>query len=145
MGLNFYNTSKQTDTSISRILLYEKIDINSIYKVIDMYPYLDVRQKFRLLACHGSHQASRFWPVKSHNSQITKNTRQKEGAESSLIHHRLFFVRQTLLGQTTLLHLLTHNFIRLLGQGRKQQIWDFLVVLCFTVLVDQPYTDRYQV
>ena len=48
MGLNFYTTSKQTYTSISRILLYEKIDVNSIYKVIDMYAYLDVRQKFRL-------------------------------------------------------------------------------------------------
>ena len=42
-GLNFYTTSKQTQTSISRILLYEKIDINSIYKVIDVYyVYLDL-------------------------------------------------------------------------------------------------------
>ena len=48
LGLNFYTTSKQTYTSISRILLYEKIDVNSIYKVIDLYAYLDVRQKFRL-------------------------------------------------------------------------------------------------
>ena len=42
-GLNFYTTSKETYTSISRILLYEKIDVNSIYKVIDLYAYLDVR------------------------------------------------------------------------------------------------------
>ena len=42
-GLNFYTTSKETYTSISRILLYEKIDVNSIYKVIDVYTYLDVR------------------------------------------------------------------------------------------------------
>ena len=42
MGLNFYTTSKYTYTSISRILLYEKIDVNSIYKVIDVYAYLDV-------------------------------------------------------------------------------------------------------
>ena len=26
--------------NINRILLYEKIDVNSIYKVIDMYAYL---------------------------------------------------------------------------------------------------------
>ena len=42
MSLNFYTTSKQTYTSISRILLYEKIDVNSIYKAIDVYSYLDV-------------------------------------------------------------------------------------------------------
>ena len=42
-GLNFYTTSKETYMSISRILLYEKIDVNSIYKVIDVYAHLDVR------------------------------------------------------------------------------------------------------
>ena len=30
-------------TSISRILLYEKIYVNSIYKVINVYAYLDVK------------------------------------------------------------------------------------------------------
>ena len=29
-------------TSISGILIYEKIDVNSIHKVIDVYAYLDV-------------------------------------------------------------------------------------------------------
>ena len=47
-SLNFYTTSKQTYTSISCILLNKKIDVNSIYKVIDVYLHLDVIQKFTL-------------------------------------------------------------------------------------------------
>ena len=38
LGLNFYTTS------ISHILLYEKIDVNSIYKVIDVYAYCSQRK-----------------------------------------------------------------------------------------------------
>ena len=34
--------NRRTRLGISRSLLYEKIDINSIYKVIDVYAYLDV-------------------------------------------------------------------------------------------------------
>ena len=48
--MNLYTVSKQTYTAISHILLNKKIDVNSIHKVIDVYAYLDVIQKFRLIS-----------------------------------------------------------------------------------------------